>query len=113
MSFGQAFADARAKGEKTFSWKKGSYSTAQKGENPALDKGIARNAEQRKMAGQPGYDEAGRPGGGTGTAPAAALAAPPAAPASAPAKPAPPVPPKNQKESQEINRMRFLAGLKA
>jgi hypothetical protein len=81
MSFGQAFADARAKGEKTFSWKKGSYSTAQKGENPALDKGIARNAEQRTAAGQPG--------GGKGSAA-----------------------PTTVKESVEINRMRFLAGLK-
>ena len=44
-------------------------------------------------------------------APQAAL--PAAAPALlAPALLAPPVPPKNQKESQEINRMRFLAGLK-
>ena len=145
MSFGQAFADARAKGEKTFSWKKGSYSTAKAGENPALDKGIARNAEQRSMAGQPGRDEAGKPGGGKGSAaaavapapaavPAAPAASAPATPASAPAAPAKPaappaaapprpaaapgqsprIPPaatKNQKESQEINRMRFLAGL--
>jgi hypothetical protein len=89
MSFGQAFADARAKGEKTFSWKKGSYSTAQKGENPALDKGIARNATQRSNAGQPGYDEVGKPGGGKGAAA-----------------------PTTVKESVEISRMRFLAGLK-
>jgi hypothetical protein len=89
MSFGQAFADARAKGEKTFPWRKGSYSTAKAGENPALDKGIARNAEQRSMAGQPGRDEAGKPGGGKGSAA-----------------------PTTVKESVEINRMRFLAGLK-
>jgi len=123
MSFGQAFKAARDQGLPTFPWKGGSYSTAQKGENKALDAGIARNAEQRKMAGQPGRDEAGRPGGGQGSAPPAAAAAPPAAPPAAPAaapkppasapaaaKPAAPAKPV-AKESQEINRMRFLAGL--
>ena len=130
MSFGQAFKAARGQGLKTFPWKGGSYSTAQKGEDKALDAGIARNAEQRANAGKPGHDEASRPGGGVGTAPAAAAPAP--APAAAPAAPpqsrsAAPAPAaaasaakpvfnrQSQtavKESQEINRMRFLAGLK-
>jgi hypothetical protein len=92
MSFGQAFKAARSQGLKTFPWKGGSYSTAQAGENKALDKGIARNAEQRANAGKPGYDEVGRPGGGIGRAdssiPQAAEPAP--APAPAPAKPLPP-----------------------
>ena len=37
MPFGQAFADARAKGEKTFPWKGKEYSTKREGEDPAFD----------------------------------------------------------------------------
>ena len=92
MSFGQAFKAARDLGLPTFPWRKGSYSTAQAGENKALDAGIARNAEERKMAGQPGYDEAGRKGGGKGSAAASAAPAPAAPAASAPAASAPAAP---------------------
>ena len=81
-TFGQQFKSARDQGLKTFSYQGKSYSTAMKGETPAAAKPAA-------------------------PAPAAAKPAAPAPAAPAPAAPAKPA----VKESQEINRMRFLAGL--
>jgi hypothetical protein len=118
-TFGQAFKSARDQGLKTFSWQGKSYSTAMKGETPAAP---------AKSAPAPAAAK---------SAPAAAKSAPaPAAPAPAPAakplpapqtgaagqaaraasgqKSAPVLDRKSQSavmESQEINRMRFLAGL--
>jgi hypothetical protein len=107
-TFGQQFKSARDQGLKTFSYQGKSYSTAMKGAAPApaaAKPAAAPATTAAKPAAAPATTAA-KPA----AAPATTAAKPAVAPAKPAAKPAAPVKPA-VKESQEISRMRFLAGL--
>ena len=120
-TFGQQFKSARDQGLKTFSYQGKSYSTAMKGETPVP------TAAAKPAAAAPPQSRSAAPAPAA-PAPAAPASAPAAKPLPAPQtgaagqaaraasgqKPAPVLDRKSQSavmESQEINRMRFLAGL--
>jgi len=122
-TFGQQFKSARDQGLKTFSYQGKSYSTAMKGETPApaaaKPAAAPAPATAKPAAPAPATPVQPRP-----AAPAPAAAKPLPAPQTGAAgqaaraasgqKPAPVLDRKSQSavmESQEINRMRFLAGL--
>jgi len=113
MSFGQAFADARAKGEKEFTWKGKPYAVklAPPGQAPAKPAASGKPAAPAQ-SGTPATPQVGKPAGmgKPGPTVAAAQGADPSNPLNQPKKESRQS--NDAKFVEELNLMRVIAGLR-